>query len=360
MYKLLGGLKDYLKWQDIATDNAIFRLHNVFTTVLLMTFSVIITANQFVGNPISCIVSGLPTHPVNTYCWITSTFTMPDAIRRQVGLEVAHPGVANEYENGPKKYHSYYQWVCFVLFFQAILCYTPKWMWDAWEGGLLRTIIMGLNVGMCREEDKCKKKKVLMDYLIRHVKRHKLYALRYFFCEALCLVNIIGQLILMDNFFDGEFFSYGLRVMSFSNQPQEDRFDPMVYIFPRVTKCTFHKYGASGSIQTHDSLCILPLNIVNEKTYIFLWFWYIILATMLSALVIYRAVILAAPSVRPYILHRRNRMVPFDVAKAISRKTDVGDWWILYMLNRNMDPLIYREVISELSKKIETAASNNP
>ncbi|KAK6641080.1 Innexin inx1 [Polyplax serrata] len=119
MYKLLGNLKDYLKWQDIVTDNAIFRIHNVFTTVLLMAFSVIITANQFVGNPISCIVKGVPTHPVNTYCWITSTFTMPDAFKRQVGFEVAHPGVDNEFGGGPKKYHSYYQWVCFALFFQV-------------------------------------------------------------------------------------------------------------------------------------------------------------------------------------------------------------------------------------------------
>ncbi|KAL0276070.1 UNVERIFIED_CONTAM: hypothetical protein PYX00_003732 [Menopon gallinae] len=358
MYKLLGGLKDYLKWQDIVTENAIFRIHNVFTTVLLMTFSLIITANQFVGNPISCIVNGIPTHPVNTYCWITSTFTMPDAIRRQVGQEIAHPGLVNEYGNGPKKYHTYYQWVCFALFFQAIMCYTPKWMWDAWEGGLLRTIIMGLNVSVCREDEKCKNKEKLMDYLMKHYRKHKLYALRYFFCEALCLVNIIVQLVLMNNFFDGEFFSYGFRVMAFSNQPQEDRFDPMVYIFPRVTKCTFHKYGASGTIQTHDSICILPLNIVNEKTYIFLWFWYIILASMLSGLLLYRAVILAAPGIRPYILHRRNRMIPLETAKVVSQKTDIGDWWILYLLNRNMDPLISKEVFSELSKKIDKAAFN--
>lgn len=84
MYKLLGGLKDYLKWQDITTDCAVFRLHTVFTTVLLMAGSVVITASQFVGNPIQCIVNGLPTHVVNTFCWISSTFTMPDAFKRQV------------------------------------------------------------------------------------------------------------------------------------------------------------------------------------------------------------------------------------------------------------------------------------
>lgn len=84
MYKLLGGLKEYFKLQEIQTDNAVFRLHNVFTTVLLLTCSLVITATQYVGNPISCIVSGIPTHVVNTFCWISSTFTMPDAYKRQV------------------------------------------------------------------------------------------------------------------------------------------------------------------------------------------------------------------------------------------------------------------------------------
>ena len=84
MYKLLGGLREYFKLQEIQTDNAVFRLHNVFTTVLLLTCSLIITATQYVGQPISCIVNGIPTHVVNTFCWISSTFTMPDAFRRQV------------------------------------------------------------------------------------------------------------------------------------------------------------------------------------------------------------------------------------------------------------------------------------
>lgn len=84
MYKLLGGLKDYFKLQEIQTDNAVFRLHNVFTTVLLLTCSLVITATQYVGQPISCIVNGIPVHVVNTFCWISSTFTMPDAFQREV------------------------------------------------------------------------------------------------------------------------------------------------------------------------------------------------------------------------------------------------------------------------------------
>lgn len=350
MFKLLGGLSVYFKYQDIRIDNAVFRLHNVFTTVLLLMFSMIITATQYVGQPINCIVQGLPTNVVNTFCWITSTFTMPDAFQRAVGKEVAYPGVHNEYDStAEKKYYTYYQWVCFVLFLQAIMCYTPKFLWDACEGGLMRTIVMGLNVGVCPANEKDKKKKLLLGYLDRYQDMHKMYAMKYFGCELLCLVNIITQLWLMDVFFNGEFFSYGTRVLGYSEVPQEERYDPMIYVFPRMTKCTFHKFGASGSLQPHDSLCILPLNIVNEKTFIFLWFWYIILAVILSALFIYRLVIVFVPSVRPRLLHARSRTISLKVSTEVSNSSDVGDWWILYMLARNIDPLIYRDILNDLA-----------
>ncbi|XP_037030692.1 innexin inx1 [Bradysia coprophila] len=353
MYKLLGGLKDYFKWQEVQTDNAVFRLHNVFTTVLLLTCSLVITATQYVGQPISCIVNGIPTHVVNTFCWISSTFTMPDAFNRQVGSEVAHPGIDNDFnDEKAKKYYTYYQWVCFVLFFQAVACYTPKFLWDAFEGGLLRTIVMGLNLGICREEEKKAKKAVLVSYLRTHVKRHKMYAIRYWICESLCLVNIIIQMWMMNKFFDGEFLSYGWKIMNYSETPQDQRIDPMVYVFPRITKCIFHKYGASGSIQKHDSLCLLPLNIVNEKTYIFIWFWYIILLVLLFGLIIYRALIIMMPRVRAQILNARNRMVPRDVAFAISKHLDIGDWWLVYMLGRNLDPIIYKDVLTQLVEDI--------
>lgn len=84
------------------------------------------------------------------------------------------------------------------------------------------------------------------------------------------LLGYIGR-----RFLGYEFTTYGTRVLAFSEQDFGTRHDPMDEVFPKVAKCTFHKYGASGTIERHDGLCVLPLNIFNEKIYIFLWFWYV-------------------------------------------------------------------------------------
>lgn len=50
-------------------------------------------------------------------------FTYLWSVFFQVGREVAHPGVANDFgDEDAKKYYTYYQWVCFVLFFQVRIC----------------------------------------------------------------------------------------------------------------------------------------------------------------------------------------------------------------------------------------------
>ena len=36
-----------------------------------------------------------------------------------------------------------------------------------------------------------------------------------------------GQMVLLDRFFDGTFFTYGIEVMSFADRDQEDRIDPV-------------------------------------------------------------------------------------------------------------------------------------
>lgn len=361
MIDLFGSLKAAIKRPEISSDNALFKLHYLFTSILLLACSVMVTARQYFGNPIDCIEGdGIPY--INTYCWIHSTYSMPEAFyEKKIGVEVPYPGVANSQGRiQDRKYYAYYQWVCFVLFFQALLFYVPRYLWRMWEGGLLHTIILGMHVGVLSESEKTNKKKVLLDYLVRHYRKHTFYALKYFICEALCLVNIIGQMYLMNKFIGGEFLDYGSRVLEFSELEQDIRTDPMIYVFPRMTKCVFHQFGPSGDVQKHDAYCILPLNIVNEKIYIVLWFWFIILAVLFSVLLMYRTLILAFPKFRPRILHARCRLTPTKTLETLLRNSNVGDWFLFYLLGKNMDPVLFRDVCTDLSNRLETAESNNP
>lgn len=76
---------------------------------------------QFAGDPINCINDGgVPGHVINTFCWITYTFTIPGQNRPVA--ETGHPALGNDYGR-EKTYHSYYQWVPFMLFFQVLLTF---------------------------------------------------------------------------------------------------------------------------------------------------------------------------------------------------------------------------------------------
>ena len=84
----------------------------------------------------------------------------------------------------------------------------------------------------------------------------------------------------------------------------------MFFTFSQVTKCVFHKYGPSGTIQKHDALCIRPLNIINEKIYIFLYFWFVFLAAVSAVWLVYRLLTVVSHDVRVSVIFARSdRMV---------------------------------------------------
>lgn len=77
----------------------------------------------FTGNPIECLNAQFKDKikVINTYCWITSTYTIPHLQGQPVGTHVAAPGVG-PYVRGEHEvqYHNYYQWVPFMLFLQVM------------------------------------------------------------------------------------------------------------------------------------------------------------------------------------------------------------------------------------------------
>ena len=72
-------------------------------------------------------------------------------------------------------------------------------------------------------------------------------------------------------------------------------------VFPTMTSCSIPNVGASGVAQIHNGLCVLTQNIINEKIYLVLWFWYCFLGPVSVIYLCYRLITLMFHGVRYYI-----------------------------------------------------------
>ena len=119
MADVLRNIQGLLKIDEISIDNNIFRLHYKVTGVLLIACSLLVTERQYLGDPIDCIQTGIPSSLMDTYCWVHSTYTVTNFTDQIPGINMAYPGVAPPLDNYERKYHKYYQWVTLALFFQV-------------------------------------------------------------------------------------------------------------------------------------------------------------------------------------------------------------------------------------------------
>nr|BDV49776.1 MAG: innexin [Penaeus semisulcatus pemonivirus] len=166
------------------------KLHYRVTTPVLLSFCLLVTTNTLVGDPISCVYDS--SHPrlsdkvINTYCWIHTTFTLPHGI---YGEEGTSPGIGSHKPSDSVTYHTYYQWIPFMLFIQGLMFYIPHYIWKNWEGGRLRSIAVDLSNPIVDKDDRRKRVRQLAKYLQSSLWYNNPYAVKYLFCEFLCVLN---------------------------------------------------------------------------------------------------------------------------------------------------------------------------
>lgn len=353
-----GLIKARYQGDKADIDSAFFKLHYRTSASILFISTILVTANNLIGKPIDCMGEGIPGNVLSTYCWIMSTFSVPS--RNAAGKGTAYPyqGVeplANANEDEYVR-HAYYQWVPFVLFLQGVMFYIPHYLWKTYEDKRLQKITSGLRgrtLSLEQRKDQCE---ILVKYVKETLHMNNWYAGVFFICDILNFINVIGQMFFINKFLGGVFLSYGTQVLHFSEMEPEDRTDPLVDVFPRLTKCTFHKYGPSGSIEKHDAMCLLATNIISEKIYVFLWFWLIILAVLTALYLIYTIAVVLVPGMRKTMLQRNAKTAYSndDRLDLLMKKADIGDWFLIFLLSKNLDSILFREFISMLTEKIKT------
>jgi len=362
MFDMIFGAVSGLfhKWDSACIDNHIFRLHYRGTVIIILAATALVTSRQFIGDPINCMSDSMSSDIMNIYCWIHSTYTVNDKFNGTLGQDWPHPGLGEDDVNGDRggvTHHKFYQWVIFMLTLQAGMFYLPRLLWKTAEGGVMKLITSGLT-DLQAFMDKGSRRdgvELIARYFNVTPSRRGTYFLKFVFCEILNFINVIGQIYLTDLFLGYQFTKFGRDVFAQSEMDLNTREDPMHRVFPKVAKCRFNKYGPSGSIQTHDALCVLPINIINEKIYIFLYFWFVFLGAISAMWLLYRFLTIVSQSLRVSIIfYRSDKQVPKPLIEAAisnpkhSTLERLGDYLLLYFITKNVNPLIIKDVFEKI------------
>lgn len=354
MFNILSSLRGLLKVHSISIDNDFFRLHYKLTVVILLAFSMVVTSVQFFRDPMDCYFPDFPHHSLNTYCYVHSTFLVEhQSIRHMLSRRLPLPGVSAHTEKDKLKFYDYYEWIFLSLSVQAILFYIPHYMWKAWEGGRMKMLAEELASPVLSKDRIENNVGPLVEYFCTTLHSHNMYFYKYFTCELLNLVNVVGQIGFMNAFLGEDFATYGIDVMMFNQSLKKSIGNPMELLFPTITKCSYHQYGPAGSPETRDGICVLPQNLINGKIYVILWFWFHILAAISALMVLYRVVTIVSSSIRFYRFRSTSSMGRAKDTTVVFHNLKIGDWFLLHMLHRNVNFLAYKELISRIAQHFD-------
>lgn len=289
----LYPLAQVSRFQRRYDDDFVDRLNHRFSTLTFVALSVIVTAYQNVLDPISCWAPAQFTHEwieyTNSICWISNTYYVPADKLLPAPSEPRERQIA------------YYQWVPVVIFIQALFFFAPNVVWKALHSrsgvhiNKIVSAVSGVEHGSPDVRDKTirfiarnldRALRARREYrtgwfsagkqaAARHVcicgKRYGNYLTSlYIFVKLLYVCNCLAQVYLLNAFLGPDYHMYGIRVIEdiVGGKNWEAS-----HLFPRVTMCDFDIRVLGNHKQTHTVQCVLPINLFNNKIYVFIWFW---------------------------------------------------------------------------------------
>ncbi|XP_068155269.1 innexin inx6 [Drosophila tropicalis] len=396
MYAAVKPLSKYLRLKSVRIYDPIFTLHSKCTIVILLTCTFLLSAKQYFGEPILCISSDKHTEYVQSYCWTMGTYILPAAMEsnytssriansspssssRNPGIQVEQlpnthylnvsslralvaqneeyariisiaEGVGPETRGVTKRlYLRYYQWVFMILLFQSLLFYFPSYLWKVWEGQRMEQLCCEVSDAIILDDIYRTRLQMLTKYFRAHFAPiHCCYSIKYAFCEFLNLTISILNFWLMDVIFNGFWYKY---IHALAAIPVYDwnLWNVMTSrVFPKVAKCEMFVYGPSGTPNVLDILCVLPLNILNEKIFAVLYVWFLFIAMLAGINILYRLLLICCSELRLQLLRTHLRGMPKQHVRQVLAKCGYGDWFVLMNVGINVNPTLFRELLDQL------------
>ncbi|TRY77268.1 hypothetical protein TCAL_13664 [Tigriopus californicus] len=362
MEPFLEQIVNFFDFKGIQTTGVYFRLFSVFSVTLCILGSALCLATQYFGDPIVCsFTTDVAVDLAKQYCWIhgssliSSKYKELDCVTRQ-----------DQYPD-PKDAPTtaYYQWIPFVLLLHSAIFAIPAKIWSSLENGLLDDLISKetrKSTLLSDGEEFRKEKETLITRFNSLLHHNDFYYAYYCMCEILNLVGLIFNFVITDKILNGKFHHYGFDVMTYLQTPaQLQGFNPMCDTFPTTVSCEFKYVAPTGGLTTANGFCILSQNIVNEKVFLFLYFWYICLFIVSGINLFYHASVWFINESRVKVLEirLRGRFGRLQVRSALVNFY-IGDWFILTRIASNTNRFFFQEFLADLIKNDQLNTRNGP
>merc|ERR1711936_503312 len=132
----------------------------------------------------------------------------------------------------------------------------------------------------------------------------------------------------------------------------------MCEVFPKVATCDYIRFGRLGGGQSSkNAICVLSLNIINDKVFAILWFWHLFLLVAGTMRIFTRTFQLSSSTIRYFLMkiqmHRylsNNRHAKHIQHYVIN--CSIGDWFVLYQMDKQMNKRFFSEFLALLSIKV--------
>ncbi|CAD5231119.1 unnamed protein product [Bursaphelenchus okinawaensis] len=277
-------------------------LNYYVSALMLICCSLAISAKQYFGSPIQCWVpnefKGGWEKYAEDYCFIANSYYVP--MDDEIPSELA----------GRQDQITYYRWVPIVLALQSILFWLPNYLWNNIHKQTAihpRALVddarqIMLMKGKPRESEIEQLAQYISESLsvFHPTQRGKVArsgfnaTVMYLFMKLLYTANAIGQLVLLNHFLGGNYFSWGFDTMRDVIHGEEWKESE---VFPRVIMCDF-SVRKLANIQRHSVQCVIMMNMINEKLYFFLYWWLLFVAVVTAINFVYYLFMLLVPSCR--------------------------------------------------------------
>jgi hypothetical protein len=165
------------------------------------------------------------------------------------------------------------------------------------------------------------------------------------------------------------YLTYGWDMWQYYSLPIDEQkvqwvVNPMCRTFPRVASCNYFRFGPGGDQEKINAICILALNMINDKVFGLIWWWCCGLACLGILSLLYSAVLASSAFLRFQVFKLRvssryvKKCTKRDLIQAYIKSIPRGDWFVLYQLSKNLYRPFFMDFLTTLSLMHEQAKDN--